>query len=78
VAPEIADRYIDELISYCESLATLPDAGTPRDDIRPGLRTIGFRGRVVIAFATIDDAVVILGVYYGGRHYETLLSEPDE
>jgi toxin ParE1/3/4 len=76
--PEIATRYVDELISYCESLATFPDAGTPRDDIRPGLRTTGFRGRVVIAFATIDDAVVILGVYYGGRDFETLLAESPE
>lgn len=73
--PEIADRYVDDLITYCEGLATFPEGGTPRDDIRPGLRTTGFRGRVVIAFATIDDAVVILGVFYGGRDYETLLAE---
>jgi toxin ParE1/3/4 len=40
--------------------------------------TTGFRGRVVIAFATIDGAVVILGVYYGGRDFETLLAESPE
>jgi hypothetical protein len=28
--------------------------------------------------ATIDDAVVILGVYYGGRDFETLLAESPE
>jgi toxin ParE1/3/4 len=77
-SPEIAGRYVDELIAYCETLATFPQGGTLRDDIRPGLRTTGFRGRVVIAFATIDDTVVVLGIYYGGRDYETLLTEPSE
>jgi toxin ParE1/3/4 len=76
--PETAGRYVDELITYCESLATFPEQGAARDDIRPGLRTTGFRGRVVIAFAAIDDALVILGMYYGGRDYETLLTEPGE
>jgi toxin ParE1/3/4 len=76
--PTIAGRFVDELIAHCESFATFPDRGSPRDDIRPGLRTTGFRGRVVIAFAAIDDAVVILGIYYGGRDYETLLTEPNE
>jgi hypothetical protein len=42
------------------------------------LCSTGFRGRVVIAFARIDHAVVILGVNYGGRSYETLLSERSE
>jgi len=55
-----------------------PAGGTLRDDIRPGFRTTGFRGRVVIAYATIGDTVVILRIYYGGRDYRTLLSEPNE
>jgi plasmid stabilization system protein ParE len=76
--PEIAGRYVNELITYCETLATFPDQGAARDDIRPGLRTTGFRNRIVIAFATVDDALVILGIYYGGRDYETLLAGPSE
>jgi toxin ParE1/3/4 len=57
-AAEIADRYLDDLITHCDSLATFPEQGAARDDIRPGLRTTGFRGRVVIAFATIDDGAI--------------------
>lgn len=76
--PRSRTRYIDGLITYCESLATFPRQGAARDDIRPGLRTTGFRRRVVIAFAAIDDTLVILGIFYGGRDYETLLSEPSE
>jgi toxin ParE1/3/4 len=76
--PEIGSRYVDEIIAHCESLATFPEQGTGRDDIRPGLRTTGFRGRVVIAFTAIDDTLVILGIFYGGRDYETLLTESNE
>lgn len=38
-APEIADRYTDATIAYCERLADFPHRGTPRDDLRPGLRS---------------------------------------
>jgi toxin ParE1/3/4 len=71
--PETAGTYVDELITYCGSLGEFPQAGTPRDHIRPGLRTTGFRGRVTIAFATVGDAVVVLGIFYGGRDYESVL-----
>lgn len=54
-----------------------PDRGTARDDIRPGLRTVGFRRRVIIAFAVLDQAVVVIGVFYGGRDYEAVLNDPD-
>jgi toxin ParE1/3/4 len=38
-----------------------------------GLRTIGFRRRVTIAFTVETNTVTILGVYYGGRDFETSL-----
>lgn len=50
-----------------------PLIGVARDDLRPGLRIIGFRGRAVIVFNVRDETVVILGVYYGGRDYEELI-----
>lgn len=49
--------------------------GGARDDLRPGLRTIGFRRSLVIAFAVNDATVEKLGIYYGGRDYETVLSD---
>jgi plasmid stabilization system protein ParE len=51
--------------------------GRARDDLRPGLRTIGFRRRVVIAFAVHEDTVEIHGVFYGGQDYETDLADHD-
>jgi toxin ParE1/3/4 len=38
-----------------------------RDEIRPGLRTFGFRRRVTIAFDVAPGAVIILGIFYGGQ-----------
>lgn len=70
-----ATRFTDEIITYCEGLASFPFRGTTRDDIRPGLRTIGYKKRVVIAFTVVEDSVAILGVFYGGRDYEDLLHD---
>jgi len=76
-SPEIAERYTDGIVTYCEELDTLPHRGTLRDDIRPGLRILGYRRRVAIAFTVEDDQVAILGVFYGGQDYETLLGHGD-
>lgn len=74
-SPTAAARYVDSIVDYCENLQTFPHRGTRRDDLRPGLRTLGYRRRVTILFEVTDDAVNILGVYYGGQDYETDLRE---
>ena len=74
-SPLAAADLVDAIVTYCEDLAPFPLRGTARDDIRPGLRTIGFRRRAVVAFLVHADAVVILGVFYGGRDYEPLLRD---
>jgi toxin ParE1/3/4 len=51
-------------------LGTLPERGTLRDDLRPGLRTIGFEHRVAIAFRVSTDTVAVLRILYGGRKVE--------
>jgi toxin ParE1/3/4 len=76
-SPVAAADLIDALVAFCEALTPFPMRGTARDDIRPGLRTIGFRRRAVVAFTVGEDAVVILGVYYGGRDYEPALRSQD-
>ena len=49
---EVAARYTESIVAFCEDLGAFPQRGRARDDIRSGLRTVGFRRRVVIAFAT--------------------------
>ncbi|MGH6754736.1 MAG: hypothetical protein ACREDP_21480 [Bradyrhizobium sp.] len=41
-----------------------------RDDLFPGLRTIGFERRVTIAFVVTADMVLIEGIFYGGQDFE--------
>jgi toxin ParE1/3/4 len=73
--PAIAMGYIDGIVSYCESLSTFPQRGTQRDDVRPGLRITNHKKRAVIAFAVTAEDVLILGVFYGGQDYESLLQD---
>lgn len=77
-SPENAARYTGAIVAYCEGLSDFPHRGSARDDIRPGLRTVGYKKRVVIAFAVLDDTVAVLGIFYGGRDYETVLAEAND
>jgi plasmid stabilization system protein ParE len=66
------------MLDFCETLS-VPERGTARDDIRPGVRVVSFRGRVAIAFTVAEDTVCVLGFCYGGRDDESLLrAGPDE
>ena len=71
--PDRAEAYVSALMDRCDALADFPMVGRARDDIRPGLRTVGFRRRAVIAFTVIDERVEVLGIYYGGRGHGALL-----
>jgi toxin ParE1/3/4 len=70
---ERADGYISRIVSFCSGLMTFPLRGRQRDDILPGLRVTGFERRVNIAFVVTADTVLIQGIFYGGRDYETAL-----
>ena len=78
-SPTVAADYVDAVVAHCEGLAVFPHRGTLRDDIRPGLRTSSYRKRAVIATFVDDEAqqVTILGVFYGGQDYDTILSGSD-
>lgn len=72
-SPEIAERYTNSIVAYCESLQDFPHRGTCRDDVRPGLRITNYKKRTVIAFAIDVDQISIIGVFYGGQDYEAVL-----
>lgn len=74
-SPGIAERYINAIITYCETLDTFPLRGATRDDIRPGLRVTNYKGRTVIAFDVDAQQVSIIGVFYGGQDYQTALQD---
>ncbi len=62
---ERAIGYIDRIEECCRGLSVFPDRGTGRDDLRPGLRILGFERRAVIAFYVATDTVTILRILYG-------------
>ena len=75
VSPATTGRYTDAIVSYCEDLCISPQRGTKRDDVRPGLRITNYKKRTVIAFDVTDGTVSIIGIFYGGRDYESLLGD---
>lgn len=64
---ERAMAYVERIERHCAQLAMFPERGTRRDDVRRGLRTIGFERRIAIAFNTDAGVVTILRVLYAGR-----------
>ena len=70
-----AERYTDAVVATCEDLSRFPLRGVSRDAIRQGLRVTHHKGRTVIAYPADNTArrVTILGVFYGGQDYATLL-----
>jgi toxin ParE1/3/4 len=74
-SPEVAARYTDSIVTYCEGLRIFPHRGNQREDIRPGLRVSSYRKRISIAFVVETGRVVILGVFYAGQEYGPVLRE---
>jgi toxin ParE1/3/4 len=70
-----AGAYIDRIEAACMALESFPTRGTARDDIRPGLRTMGFEGRATIVFQVKRAEVVIVRIFYGGQDYERALHD---
>lgn len=73
--PRRAEAYVDRIVDYCLGLDTFPQRGRRRDDIRLGLRILGFERRVTIAFSVESSAVVIHGIYYAGQDFEGALRD---
>lgn len=71
--PDVASRYTNAIVTYCEGLLVFPLRGMRRDDIRPGLRITNYKKRAVIAFEVDAEVVSVIGVYYGGQDYESVL-----
>ena len=74
-SPAIAWNFIAGIRDHCLGLSTFPQRGTERVEIMPGLRIIGYRGAVSIAFAVEAERVLILGIFFAGRNVTAELLE---
>ncbi len=70
-APNAAMAYALRLEARCLALADFPEQGSRRDDIRPGLRVLGFERRTMIAFHITPVDVVIDRILHGGRDIQS-------
>jgi toxin ParE1/3/4 len=73
-----AINYLRRIRQFCQDLGTFPERGRKRDDIRRGLRLIGFEKRIVIAFHVTEEIVDIKRIFYGGRDYANILGDDGE
>jgi toxin ParE1/3/4 len=70
---DVAWTYIERLEEACKSLEIFPRRGSKRDDIGPGLRTMGFERRATIVFQVRKSEVVVVRVLYGGQDCERIM-----
>ncbi|MBB6414442.1 type II toxin-antitoxin system RelE/ParE family toxin [Mesorhizobium sangaii] len=74
-SPAIAWNFVVGIREHCLGLSTFPQRGTERVEIMPGLRIVGYRRAVSIAFAVDGERVLVLGVFYAGRNITLELLE---
>lgn len=74
-SPASAMRYVERIGNFCARLAVASERGTQRNEIRPGLRVVGFERRIAIAFTVTSEAVLILRIFSGGVDWEDELSQ---
>ncbi|WP_345894238.1 type II toxin-antitoxin system RelE/ParE family toxin [Lichenifustis flavocetrariae] len=65
--------YIERLEAFCLGFDLASERGHRRDDIRPGLRIIGFEKGITVAFMVDDVQVSILRLFSKGQDWETAL-----
>lgn len=70
---DIARRFVGLILDRCHALEMYPGRGTPRDDIRPGVRTLVFKRNVVIVYAVQGEDVAVLGISWRGQDLGSLL-----
>lgn len=75
---ERAGAFVGRIEAACLRLVDFPERGTRRDDLRPGLRTLGFERRATIVFQIDEEGVDIGRVLYGGRDLEALAPDPGD
>ena len=56
-----AQGYIRRIQASCERLKTFPEVGRLRDDLRLGVRILGFERRVVIVYMVLSSGDVEIG-----------------
>jgi len=71
-----AIRFADAVDARCRLIASNPGMGRPRDEIRPGVRSVVIEKKYLILFESIEEGVVILRIVDGRRDIDnTIIDE---
>ena len=71
--PEIADRFVDGITDRFPFLAGMPEAGRPREDIEPGLRSFSAKD-YLIYYRRARRGILISRVIHGRRDQTSALT----
>jgi toxin ParE1/3/4 len=75
-SPAAAQRLATKINERCERLGQFPGMGRPRDNLRPGLRSIAVEGYVILFQAT-PTAVEIVRILHGARNIDSIMQDDD-
>lgn len=67
-SPQVAMGYLERVEAFCGRLNVGSERGHRRDDVRSGLRILGFERRLTIAFTVDDEMVTVLRVFAAGKN----------
>jgi toxin ParE1/3/4 len=67
--------FIERVEAYCLAFDLAAERGMRRDDIRPGLRVVGFERTLTLAFSTDDDTITFLRIFHAGRNWQGVFDE---
>lgn len=67
----VARSYIGRIRRFLQGLETFAERGTIHEQIRPGLRVIGFERRISVAFVVEGEDVVVLRILHAGRQFKS-------
>ena len=69
---DTAARYLERVRARIATLENFPNRGQMRDDLRPGVRTLSFEGRLLILYSASVESVDILRVVSTARDLRVL------
>ena len=64
---DIARSFTSRLATRCQKIGGLPFGGTPRDELRPGLRSVPFEDAATIFYRVAEGEVLIAAILYRAR-----------
>jgi plasmid stabilization system protein ParE len=62
-----ADDYLERISGFLQSFDVFPERGTVRNEVRAGLRIVGFERNASVALIVGDESVVILRIAFKGQ-----------